>query len=111
MTIVVITGHDLTPFSIAFGSIITSAAGFLAILPVLRRQGQQLDMVKRQTNGTLSKLLADKKESDVRLALALSLMNEGQAKEVLDHTMGREELLQFLRQDAVTVASQVTPEE
>lgn len=111
MIIVVVTGHDLAPFSIAFGSISTSAAGFLAILPILRRQARSIETVKRNTNGTLSKLIGDNAMKDARLALALSLLNADQGKEVLEHTMSRDELIKLLREDSAHVAATVSDEE
>lgn len=99
MTVIIITGHDLTGFSIAFGSICTSAAGFIAVLRLQRRQSEvlhaqnrEIQAVKNNTNGTLSKLMRDNESLAAKLRVALAKLDEDDATDVLETTIGREQM-------------------
>jgi hypothetical protein len=108
MALIVITGHDLTGFSLAFGTVCTSATGFIAILRIQRKQNEQIDIVKKQTNGTLTKLLLEKATAEMRVSKALTKLNERDSNDVLGQTLTQDQLKEILRASNIHVAETVT---
>jgi hypothetical protein len=108
MALIVITGHDLTGFSLAFGTVCTSATGFIAVLRIQRKQNEQIDIVKKQTNGTLTKLLMEKAVAEMRVSKALSKLNERDATAVLAQTLSQDQVKEALRSSNIHVTETVT---
>lgn len=103
MTVIVVSGHDVTIFVVAIGILLTSATGFITVFQNQKRQGEVIETVKRQTNGTLTKLLAEKASAEMKLRAALARVPQDEAEDILSHTLTRDELHRLLAEDNADV--------
>jgi hypothetical protein len=91
---VILTGHDATQYSTMTGLLLTTIAGFIAVIRAQTRQGERIEhqsteiaKVKKQTNGTLSALLEENASLRAKVQASLVKLPAKQAQEILDTTI------------------------
>jgi hypothetical protein len=87
LTLVILTGHDATGYVTQVGLLLTTIAGFVSLLVGLRKQAEEIRIVKRNTNGNLSALQAEVKSQSLKLEKALSLLPAEAHGTVMEETV------------------------
>lgn len=95
MTVIVVSGHDVTIFVVAIGLLLTSATGFIAVFHNQRKTDQTLQVVKRQTNGTLSRVLDSYERAVAREAVVSATGNPDVVAQLHEHTLGADEIAEL----------------
>jgi uncharacterized membrane protein len=96
---VILTGHDPYNYATLVGLLLTTIAGFVAVVRSQARQSERIEhqsgeiaKVKKQTNGTLSALLEENASLRAKVQASLVKLPAKQAQEVLDTTINHAEL-------------------
>lgn len=93
MTVIVVSGHDVTIFVVAIGLLLTSATGFIAVFQNQKRQSQSIETIRGNTNGTLTRLLNAYERAIARAEVTAAVASEPDTTALLhEHTLSAEEI-------------------
>lgn len=99
LVIVIETGKDVSGFVANAGILLTSVAGFIVLMRNQRSQSTEISTVKRNTNGTLTALMAEiaRKEAiieskQLKLDKAVSMLASDKYDDVMEQTLTRAEI-------------------
>lgn len=96
LVIIIVTGHDAALYGTNIGILVTAVTGFAFLFRNQAQQGDAINVIGKNTNGTLTALRAENAAKDAQLKSALALLPPDHAQSVLDQTISKDEVAQVV---------------
>jgi hypothetical protein len=94
--VIIMTGKDPTSYVGSVGVLFTTVAAFVVTIKSQQKQEEKIEVVRKQTNGNLTKLQVEKMLAEKQLRRALAQLHPKEAHDILDDTLSHDEVMKLV---------------